>query len=267
MFPAIFNPPLILAKCYLVEKFIGLYQNTVSSIKNSIYEYFENKPEKGLIEENCFLFLEHLFFFFMGYSMFWKEDWFYDIDLTWVSNLDAKIVTYYLFYTTRYIVQTKMMTGNEKDYNSMLLHHISTISLLILSFIHYHRIGTIIAFTHDLVDLFFLPSKILHKFYSTKKIYLFNILSYLFFACFFIIFFITRIYYNSKIIINIYNYVFYPFEDFLFFNPLVHVEGYILLLLLLINLSIQLYWQLLIFKFVYNLSIGEKPKDEKGNQY
>ena len=46
---------------------------------------------------------------------------------------------YYLFYTIRYYVQIKFLTGDEKDYQSMMTHHISTVLLLTLSFRHYYK--------------------------------------------------------------------------------------------------------------------------------
>lgn len=261
------NSSLILSKCYLVGKFFNYYHKIVSDIKNKVNTYFNNKPEKGLVENNIFLLGEHLFFSCLGLSFFWKEDWFYDITMMWEPYLNIKIIVYYLLYITRYIVQIQMLTGKEKDYNSMLLHHLSTISLLVLSFFHYQRIGTIIAFIHDLGDLFFLPSKIFHKFYITRRIYLFNIISYLFFSCFFVIFFITRIFCNSKIILYLCTQCFYPKGKFLLYNPKIYFEFYILTVLLFVNLSLQIFWELMIVKFSYNLAIGGKPTDEKGNEY
>ena len=159
------------------------------------------------------------------------------------------------------------MTGREKDYQSMMTHHISTVLLLTISFIHYHRIGVMIALSHDLADLMFLPAKLCHKFYETRKIKILNILSYIHFVLFFIIFFSTRIVLNSKIILHIIDRVFYPTGVLQIYNPKIYYEGYILFLLLLVNLAIQIFWQIMIVKFAFNLAVGGKPKDEKGNEY
>jgi hypothetical protein len=51
------------------------------------------------------------------------------------------------------------------------------------------------------------------------------------------------------------------------YNLKVYFEGYPLFFLLLVNLGIQFFWQIMIIKFAYNLILGEKPKDEKGNEY
>tara|TARA_Y100001973_G_C5010828_1_gene238286 strand:- start:86 stop:589 length:504 start_codon:yes stop_codon:yes gene_type:complete len=160
-----------------------------------------------------------------------------------------------------------MMTGEEKDYQSMMTHHISTVLLLTLSFVHYHRIGVIIAIAHDAADLLFLPAKICHKFYETRKISILNTISYAYFLSFLVIFFLTRIVLNTKIILHVFNKAFYVSDTITVYNPGIYKEAYILFLLLLVNLSIQIFWQIMIIRFAYNLSMGGKPKDEKGNEY
>lgn len=248
----------------------NFYKSTVEFVKDEINYFLSDKPEKGLIENNLFLWFEHVFFSFLGYFLFKEEVWFHDITLMWGGNLNFSISVYYILYTMRYIVQLVTMTGKEKDYKSMLLHHISTILLLVFSFVHYHRIGVIIAFSHDMVDLFFLPAKMFHKSYEVRDIKILNLLSHIFFSIFFVIFFTTRIYLNSKIILNMVDMDFYDMETMVFFpmkSNYFYNELSFLLFLLFVNLGIQIYWQLLIIKFAYNLVLGKKPKDEKGNEY
>jgi hypothetical protein len=240
--------------------FLDYYKTIVINVKQLIGDYFLNKPERGLVENNMFLLGEHIIFSSLGVILFSKTEWIYDITMMWDYGLNPSIILYYFLYTIRYIAQIQMMTGKEKDYNSMMTHHISTVLLLSLSFIHYHRIGIIIAISHDLSDLLFLPAKLCHKFYETRGIKLLNTLSYIYFFAFFIIFFSTRIALNSKIIC----YIFYSLKDY---NLKVYFEGYPLFFLLLVNLGIQFFWQIMIIKFAYNLILGEKPKDEKGNEY
>lgn len=254
----------------MLTSIYNYYRNTVEFIKDEINYFLSDKPEKGLIESNLFLWTEHVFFSCLGYFLFRNDDWFYDITSMWGENLNLKIGFYYTLYTTRYIVQSVMMTGKEKDYKSMMLHHISTILLLTVSFVHYHRIGVIIAFSHDMVDLFFLPAKMFHKSYEVRKIEILNIASYIFFSIFFCIFFATRTLLNSKIILHIIDKQVYTGGQLILFSENernFYIEGYFLFGLLFVNLGIQIYWQILVIKFAYNLAIGEKPKDEKGNEY
>ena len=146
----------------LVYSVVNYYYECVSQIKNIIINFFENTPEKGLVENNMFLLGEHIVFSSLGVILFCKENWVTDITMMWEHQLSLSIVVYYVLYTVRYVVQIQMMTGEEKDYQSMMTHHISTVLLLALSFVHYHRIGVIIAMSHDLADLLFLPAKLCH---------------------------------------------------------------------------------------------------------
>ena len=84
---------------------------------------------------------------------------------------------------------------------------------------------------------------------------------------FFKIFFLTRICLNIKIIYHISRGIFYPNNILILYNTEIYPEVYILDFLLFVNLGIQIFWQIMIVKFAYNLSLGETPKDEKGNQY
>tara|TARA_A100001015_G_scaffold320049_1_gene445038 strand:- start:2082 stop:2606 length:525 start_codon:yes stop_codon:yes gene_type:complete len=167
-----------------ISSITRFYYNTVISIKSKIRDYFHNKPEKDLVENNIFLLGEHILFTSLGFFFFENETWLWDIGMMWEHKLDLSITIYYFLYTARYFVQIQLMTGEEKDYQSLMTHHISTVLLLTLSFLHYHRIGIIIALSHDIGDLFFLPAKLFHKFYETRKINFFNTLSYIYFIIF-----------------------------------------------------------------------------------
>ena len=251
----------------LVYSVGNFYYELVVEIKHMIDDYFEKTPEEGLVEDNIFLLGEHIFFATLGRYLFWNEEWLWDITMMWEHHMTVGISLYYFLYTIRYLVQIQMLTGHEKDYRSMMTHHISTVMLLTLSYVHYHRIGVIIAMSHDMGDLMFLPAKLCHKFYETRKISILNTLSYAYFIAFLIIFFLTRICLNSEIILHIFDTVFYETGELELYNPNIYSEGYVLFFLLLVNLGIQIFWQIMIVKFAYNLAIGGKPKDEKGNEY
>ena len=72
---------------------------------------------------------------------------------------------------------------------------------------------------------------------------------------------------NSKIILYIRDTIFYSQGVLQIYNPKIYYECYILFILLLVNLALQSFWQIMIVKFSFNLAIGGKPKDEKGNEY
>ena len=246
----------------LVFSISNFYYNIVTVSKSAISNYFSKTSEQGLVENNIFLLGEHILFSCLGAYLFWEKEWLWDISMMWEENLTFDVSFYYVLYTIRYLVQIQMMTGEEKDYQSMMTHHISTVLLLTLSFIHYHRIGVIIALSHDLADLALLPAKLCHKFYETRKIKVLNFLSYTYFVSFFIVFFLTRISLNIQIILHVYHKGVFQIR-----NPNIHFEIYVLFLLLFVNLAIQIFWQIMIIKFSYKLAIRGNPKDEKGNEY
>ena len=75
---------------------INYYHEAIVQIKNSIINYFENKPEKGLVENNILLLGEHIFFTALGALFFYNEDWLYDITMMWEHNLNSSIIFYYV---------------------------------------------------------------------------------------------------------------------------------------------------------------------------
>jgi hypothetical protein len=255
----------------LYNIFFGFYENIVNRIQNTIDNYFKNKPEESLVEKNYFLLIEHIFFSILGVNFFWNEYWLWDITQMWKSELSYYIFIYYYLYISRYVVQIKMLTGTEKDYKSSLIHHISTISLLAFSFLNYHRIGIIIGIVHDISDIFLLFSKNFHKTYEVNKKGYLNILSYIFFFLFSVIFFFTRIIINSKIINYIFQEEIFKYKRISEFynNSLIFksIDAFICVIFLLLNLGLQIFWQLMIIKFSYNLILGNTPKDEKDNTY
>ena len=238
----------------------GFYENITNIYQNTIKKYFENKPQKSLVENNFFLLTEHFSFFSLGLYFFYNENWLWDIEKIWKSNLNFYIFIYYYLYITRYIVKTKMLTGKEKEYNSALTHHISTVSLLSFSFWRFHRIGIMIGIIHDISDLFLLNAKIFLKYYETFHEKYMKLSSYLFLFLFTISFFFTRIILNSYIISYVYKTMY--ISSYIFDIDLVLCFS-----LLFLNLGIQLFYQIMIIKFLFKLFTGGNPVDEKNIPY
>ena len=253
----------------LYNIFFGFYENIVNRIQNTIDNYFKSKPEESLVEKNYFLLIEHISFFTLGITFFWNESWLWDITQVWKSELSYYVFIYYYLYISRYVVQIKMLTGTEKDYKSSLIHHISTISLLVLSFLRIHRIGTIIALSHDISDIFLLSSKIFHKKYEIYKKRYMNYFSYFLFTFFVITFFSVRIVLNIKIINHIIKSDIIIRKDFYdyYMNSFMFLDGGMATMLLFLNLFLQIFWQYMIVIFIYKLIIGGDPKDEKDENY
>ena len=246
----------------------GFYEKTTNFIKEKIDDYFSTTPEKGLVEKNIFLLGEHLFFLLFGLGLFGWEDWLYDITMMWNSQLSFSVCLYYYLYITRYAVQTKQLQSKDKEYHTYLAHHISTITLLSLSFFRQSRIGIIIAILHEYGDLVLLPAKICHRFYETRDLEIYNTSSYLLFLLFVPVYFYTRIYQNGYIVYYLYQSEFYLnyTKDYLYVTK-EYPDFLSCFYFLHINLFIQMIWQVMIIKFVYSISTGNPATDEKDNSY
>ena len=251
----------------LYNFFFGFYENVVNKVKNTINNYFVDKPQKSLVENNYFLLLEHVSFFTTGILFFYHENWLWDITQIWTSNLNVYIFIYYYLYITRYVVKAKMLTGGEKDYKSALVHHISTILLLVFSFWRNHRIGIMIGIIHDISDIFLLKAKIFLKYYETFHKEYMKLSSYLFLSFFAISFFFTRIILNSYFILYMLSVEYYPRSSVLdFYHNSIYfkeLDSFLCFSLLFLNLAIQMFYQIMIIKFIYKLVIGGNPEDEK----
>lgn len=246
----------------------GFYEKTTDFIKEKINDYFSTTPEKGMVEKNVYLFGEHLFFLLFGLGLFGREDWLYDISMMWDSQLSFSVCLYYYLYITRYVVQTKQLQSSDKEYYTYLAHHISTITLLSLSFIRHSRIGIIIAILHEYADLFLLPGKICHRFYETRDLEILNTASYLLFLIFVAVYFYTRIYQNSHIVYYLRNSeIFTNFTKDSVKTLQENPEGIMCFYFLHINLFIQMIWQVMIIKFVYSISTGNPAIDDKEISY
>lgn len=246
----------------------GFYEKTTNFIKEKINNYFSTTPEKGLVEKNIFLLGEHLFFLLFGFGLFGQEDWLYDITMMWDSQISFSVCLYYYLYITRYVVQTKQLQGGHKEYYTYLAHHVSTITLLSLSFFRHSRIGIIIAMLHEYGDLVLLPAKICHRFYETRDLEILNNASYLLFLLFVPVYFYTRIYQNSYIVYFIRNSeIFINFKNDSIKILQEHPEAVVCFYFLHINLIIQMVWQVMIVKFLYSILSGTPAIDEKENSY
>ena len=246
----------------------GFYEKTTDFIKGKINDYFTATPEKGMVEKNIFLLGEHLFFLLFGFGLFGQEDWLYDITMMWDSQISFSVCLYYYLYITRYVVQTKQLQSSDKEYYTYMAHHISTITLLSLSFFRHSRIGIIIAMLHEYGDLVLLPAKISHRFYETRDLEILNTASYLLFLLFVPVYFYTRIYQNSYIVYFIRNSVIFTkftLDGVVTFQE--HPDVIICAYFLHLNIAIQMVWQVMIVKFLYSILSGTPAIDEKDNSY
>lgn len=237
----------------------GYYDYAVTCVKSKIESLFASTPERNMVEQNVFLLLEYVLFFVGGFFTFKDEPWLYNLDLIWDSTLTLPIVVYYYLYTARYAVQLKMLNHTDKDYRMMSLHHISTLCLLMLSFWKHNKIGVTIGIVHDIADIFLLCAKISHKSYEIRKNPILDVLSNFNFIMFTLSFFITRLWFNYRVVAY-----YHQIDNLIVWSNPIEL---VLINLLHLNLMLQVIWQFMVLKFLYCLTCGLTPTDEKDESY
>jgi len=218
----------------------------------------EVKEERPKIVKNMFIAIEHTVFYLFGKWLFYDRPWINNIEMMWDNKFDISVYVYYYCYFFRYWVQLRDLDKKkDKDYNVYMVHHIATLSLLVCSFFRYTRIGVMIALNHDISDIFLNFSKATNK---LKQ----NAISNISLALFVYSWFKIRILMNFNILHHIF--VYKQLSGFNYFTDL-HLDEQASVFLLMINFSLQLFWQFLICKFVYNIIFSSHSVDEKGEKY
>ena len=205
--------------------------------------------------------IEHFIFFCFGLYLFYKEKWFWNINLMDEKLDDINSWIFYLFYFSRYFMALTYLIIDEKKKNfiSMLIHHCYTLLLLAVSYNNFRRIGIMIAITHDIVDIFLNISKGSNFEYQLKKKKLDNILSKSSLFCFVITWIPTRLIFNYKIL----KYIFESREV----NYYMPIDQFLAICLLFINFTMQIFWTIRIILFIKNIIIGKVSIDEEGKKY
>jgi len=241
-----------------------IFESIVNYVKGTIHSTFSMTPYKDKIEKPLYLVIEHTTFFLGGYLTFWNRDWLYDLSMMWDYSFEWSVYIYYYLYFIRYIVQIKHMERNYKDYKILLTHHIMTMMLLVISCFRFTRIGVIIALSHGISDIFLNFAKIMSKIYESTNDKRHNMLSNVLLSFFAVSWTPTRIILNYNILSEIYTHKNMSINVFMYDC---WIDEKIAVLLLMINFSLQVFWQILIIKFVYNIFIGSPPEDENGVKY
>jgi acyl-CoA-dependent ceramide synthase len=238
---------------------LQLLEYAVNSVKGFIEKTFSLTPYKGYVEKSLYLVVEHTVFFIGGMLTFWNRDWLYDISMMWDYEFELSVYVYYYLYFARYVIQITQMDKKDKDYNVLLTHHLMTLALLGASLYRYTRVGVIIALSHDLADIFLNLAKATNKIYEIGKDKRFETISNTSLGLFVTSWVPTRIILNYNILHEIYTHKSQGLE--------LYLDEKICIALLLLNFCLQVFWQVMIIKFAYNIFVGSPPVDEKGVKY
>lgn len=241
-----------------------LFEIAVTYLKDCIRNIVSYTPYKDKIEKPLFLVAEHTFFFIGGFLTFGNREWLYDLGMIWEYEFEWSVYIYYYFYFIRYIVQILHMDKSNKDYNIFLTHHLSTLVLLTVSIYRFSRVGVIIALSHDFADIFLNVAKTMNKIYEVNLDKRYMALSNVSLSFFVISWIPTRIILNYNILNEIFRHKKLTLSVY-FYDC--WVDEQVAIFFLVVNFGLQIFWQILIIRFIYNICIGKKPRDEKGVEY
>jgi len=148
--------------------------------------------------ESAWFTLYHPVIVAFGLVVLWNASWFWDLNYLFLefpsghladfaAGSNTPLLKLYALVGCAFYLQAifalVFVDERMKDFNEMLVHHISTIALIFLSvFTMHHRVGSIILILHDVVDIFLYSAKMMH---SAKKQMSANVLFFIFTLSFF----------------------------------------------------------------------------------
>ncbi|XP_072457060.1 ceramide synthase 4-like isoform X2 [Notamacropus eugenii] len=209
--------------------------------------------------ESCSKFVFYSCSSFGGLFIFCNETWFGQPETIWngypKQPLQPALYLWYILELSFYLSLLVTLTHDvkRKDFIVSIIHHFTTITLLSFSYsANLLRIGTLVMILHDVSDIFLEASKMLNyaKWDKAKNIM---------FIIFAVVFFISRlIFFPNKVIYTSYHVL--KTNNQLFFGY------YFSISLLLVSLSLNLYWSLLILKMLYKcFSEGQVKNDARSD--
>ena len=179
----------------------------------------------------------------------------------WPSHrITAQVEFYYHVQLGAYLHQLLWTEVTRSDAVEMILHHLTTILLLVFSFITNHtRVGSSILLLHDSSDVFLESAKVFNYTSKAKGHDWAKICCDIFFACFAVTFLVTRLVIFPRYII---------FS--VFFEAPNHFgtewAGFWFFCMLLVILQIlHIFWFYLIAKMIYRLLSTGIEKDERSD--
>lgn len=199
-------------------------------------------------------------------------DWLLDSNKFWIGwpkhTMTKSLEFYYHVELASYIHQLMWTEVTRSDAIEMILHHVSTIILVLFSYLtNYTRVGAAILFLHDIADIFLEAAKIFNYLSkgvdSNKRAWIRSWAKTccdILFALFAIIFFITRLVIYPKYIL--YSII---YETPVYFNVFEWFGYWIFAVLLIVLQFLHIFWFYLIVVMIYRLVTTGIEKDERSD--
>lgn len=232
----------------------------VSSVKRW-FRRKRNWNRPSILQKFCetsWRFVFYTFLFTYGMFTLWQEPWFWDHRMCWIGypqEMDQLTFYYYMLEAGFYVslLFSVMRDIKRKDFTEQLIHHVSTLSLILFSYAgNFLRMGTLVMAVHDISDIFLEGAKCLHY----HKLRTAADATFVVFA---IVFFVTRLFIYPFWILH--TAVIKPldlvprFPSHVFFN-----------FFLVVLLCLHIFWGSIILKMAYYMcKQGEVQDDDRSD--
>jgi hypothetical protein len=229
------------------------------------FQYIKfSSPEKSKkFSESLYKFCYYsLTFYGICYILNYEEQIYPNIKNCWNYVLEGQtrslvVSGYYIFELSYYLSELFCMSWLEtkrKDHVIMYIHHLTTITLLGLSYIHgFHRIGILVLFCHNINDIFLEAAKMCN--------YLgLEILANINFGLLLVSWILSRLYFLPFFVIHSTYYDTYELAlNNLSYFPIYYIANFCLAALCVMHI----YWFYLICKIAYNAIKNGSPEDNR----
>ncbi|KAF6003095.1 Ceramide synthase 6 [Cyanidiococcus yangmingshanensis] len=198
----------LLLPCALVGRYV-----VESLILKPLFVTFTDRGKKSArmaskMAENCFYALFYVCSLLSGWLVYRSENWrvsFFHgscISAFWelYPRVSSRFRLFYLSELCYYISSAIFLVTHDtkrKDFRQMIVHHVATISLILLSYIWgWMRLGLIILMLHDAADILLYTAKVVHY----LGLWPWNMIL---FACFAVVFYVTRLFLFPRVILSV----------------------------------------------------------------
>lgn len=207
--------------------------------------------------ETSWRFLFYIVAFWLGLYVLWDKPWLWDTKHCWygypLQHVPGDVWWYYMLELSFYwsLVFSLFMDIKRKDFRAMIVHHVATIGLMVMSWSgNMIRVGTLVLGVHDAVDYLLEGAKLAHYCRCPN---LCNVL----FVVFTIVWFLSRILFFPLRILN--STLFEGHIIIGFANIYYWYNG-----LLIILQVLHIIWFYMILRMVYGFVVkGHVEKDER----
>jgi ceramide synthetase len=206
-------------------------------------------------------------FCILGYFSLFSPDtvlWITDPSQNWRNwpfhKITPAILFYYQIELGCYFHQLMWTDRNHSDALEMMIHHIVTISLIIISHLaNFFRVGAIILLIHDISDVFLETAKVLNYTAKPASHNWLKVVVDIVFAIFAVLFFITRlVIYPGFVLTSMFT---DGYQEF----GISWLGAYVYVGLLLALQALHIFWFYLISRMIYKLVFDKIEKDERSD--